>query len=142
MRTKEEIEHEGIVKSVSAQTLEIVIQSHSACAGCHAKGACGMSEMKQKLITVQRPEGAFKAGDKVMVYASLNNAFYSVLLAYILPSVLIIAAIFVIEKSGCSELTAAISSLSLLAVYFFMLYLCRGKINKKIKFSVEKTGNY
>lgn len=142
MRTKEEIEHEGIVKSVTAQTLEIVIQNHSACAACHAKGACGMSEMKQKLITVQRPEGEFKAGDKVMVYASLNNAFYSVLLAYILPSIILIAAIFFIEKSGCSELTAAIASLSLLAVYFFMLYLCRGKINKKIKFNVEKTGNY
>ena len=77
-----------------------------------------------------------------MVYASLNNAFYSVLLAYILPSIILIAAIFFIEKSGCSELTAAIASLSLLAVYFFMLYLCRGKINKKIKFNVEKTGNY
>ena len=142
MRTKEEIEHEGIVRSVTAQTLEIVIVSRSACAGCHAKGACGMADMKQKLITAQRPEGEFKAGDKVMVYASLSNAFYSVLLAYILPSVLLIAAIFFIEQSGCRELAAAVSSLSLLVLYFVMLYLFRGRINRKIKFNVKKTGNY
>ena len=138
MAAKEKIEHEGIVKNVSADTLEINIISRSACAGCHAKGACGMADMKQKTIPVQHPQGEFKAGEKVMVYASLNNAFYSVLLAYILPSILIITAIFFIEKSGCTELVAAVSSLSLLAFYFFILYLFRRKISKKIKFNVEK----
>ena len=120
MAAKEKIEHEGIVKNVSADTLEINIISRSA------------------TITVQHPQGEFKAGEKVMVYASLNNAFYSVLLAYILPSILIITAIFFIEKSGCTELVAAVSSLSLLAFYFFILYLFRRKISKKIKFNVEK----
>lgn len=142
MADKERIQHEGIVKSVSAQTLEVLINSHSACSGCHAKGACGMSDMKQKIITTIRPTGDIQVGDKVMVYASVSNAFYSVFLAYIMPSILIIAAIFFLEKSGSNELTAAVSSLVLLIVYFFILYLCRNKISKKIKFTVEKTGNY
>lgn len=142
MADKERIQHEGIVKSISAQTLEVLINSHSACSGCHAKGACGMSDMKQKIITTIRPTGDIQVGDKVMVYASVSNAFYSVFLAYIMPSILIIAAIFFLEKSGSNELTAAISSLILLIIYFFILYLCRNKISKKIKFTVEKTGNY
>lgn len=142
MAAKERIQHEGIVKSISAQTLEVLINSHSACSGCHAKGACGMSDMKQKIITTIRPAGDIQVGDKVMVYASVSNAFYSVFLAYIMPSILIIAAIFFLEKSGSNELTAAISSLILLVIYFFILYLCRNKISKKIKFTVEKTGNY
>lgn len=142
MAGKERVQHEGVVKSISAQTLEVLISSHSACSGCHAKGACGMAETKQKMITVRRPEGDLQVGDKVMVYASMNNAFYSVLLAYILPSLLIIAAIFFLEKSGCSELIAAISSLALLVLYFFILYLTRDKISKRIKFTVEKIGNY
>lgn len=142
MADKERIQHEGIVKSVSAQTLEVLINSHSACSGCHAKGACGMSDMKQKIITTIRPAGDIRVGDKVMVYASVGNAFYSVLLAYIMPSILILAAIFFLEKSGSNELTAAVTSLILLIVYFFILYLCRNKISKKIKFTVEKTGNY
>lgn len=141
MVSRERVQHEGIVKSVSAQTLEVVISSQSACSGCHAKSACGMADMKQKVITTHRPEGDIQAGDKVMVYASMHNAFYSVLLAYIMPSVLIIAAIFFLEKSGNDELTAAVTSLILLSLYFFILYLFRNKISKKIKFTVEKISN-
>lgn len=142
MAEKGKVQHEGIVKSISAQTLEVLISSHSACSGCHAKGACGMADKKDKIIVVRRPEGEIQIGDKVTVYASLNNAFYSVLLAYILPSLLIITAIFFLEKSGSDEVVAAIGSLILLVAYFFCLYFFRNKISKKIKFTVEKNGNY
>lgn len=94
------VQHEGIVKSISTQTLEVSIISHSACSGCHAKSACGIADMKEKVITAQRPREELRPGDKVIVYASVNNAFYSVLLAYIMPSILIIATIFFLEKSG------------------------------------------
>lgn len=100
-----------------------------------------MADMKQKTIITRKPETDIQVGDKVMVYASMNNAFYSVLLAYIMPSVLILTAIFFLEKSGSNELTAAVISLVLLVVYFFIIYLCRNKISKKIKFTVEKS-NY
>lgn len=92
------VQHEGIVKSISTQTLEVSIISHSACSGCHAKSACGIADMKEKVITAQRPREELRPGDKVIVYASVNNAFYSVLLAYIMPSILIIATIFFLEK--------------------------------------------
>lgn len=138
MTRNRKVEHEGIIQSLSAQTLDIVIDSHSACAGCHAKGACGISDMKQKIITARRPEGDFQVGERVMVYADLGNAFYSVWLAYVLPSIVIIGAIFFIEKTGSSELTAAMASLGLLALYFFMLYLFRNKISKRITFTVAK----
>lgn len=142
MTDTEKIQHDGIVKSISERTLEVMIVSLSACSGCHSRGACGMADAKQKIIEVQRPEGNYAVGEKVTVTASLHTAFYSVLLAYIFPSVLIIAAIFFIEKSEYSELTAGISGLFLLMLYFFVLYLLKNKINKKIKFTVEKTGNY
>lgn len=142
MAGKEKVQHEGIVKSISEKTLEVLINSHSACSGCHAKGSCGMGDAKQKIITVPLPEQEFRVGEQVTVYASLGNAFYSVLLAYIIPSVLIIAAIFFLEIAGKSELTAAVCSLLLLTLYFLVLYLSRNKIKKKIKFTVEKTSNY
>lgn len=138
MVVKERIQHEGIVTNVSDQTLEVLIDSLSACAGCHAKGVCGMADMKRKSITAVRFDATIKAGDKVMVCASMSNAFYSVLIAYVLPSFLIIATIFALEESGCKELVAAASGLTLLGLYFLFLYLFRDKIGKKIKFTVEK----
>ena len=142
MEKKERVQHEGVIKSISTQTLEILIVSRSACAACHAKSACGIADMQQKTITVQRSEGEFHVGDQVMVYASMNHAVYSVILAYIIPSMLILAAIFLLERSGSDELQAAVISLIFLSGYFFILYLLRNKISKQIKFTIEKIDNY
>jgi len=142
MAGKNEVRHEGVVTGISAQTLEVTIESHSACSACHAQDACSMADMKKKVITAKRPEGDFCLGDRVTVYASLRNALYSVVIAYVMPSILIIAGIFFLEKSGNDELTAAVGSLLLLIFYFIMLYLFRNKISKKIRFTVQKNGNY
>lgn len=138
MTGKNSIWHEGIVRDIKAQTIEVVIHSHSACSGCHAKGACGMSDVKQKIIIAERPAFDLKAGDRVVVYAAMGNAVYSVIIAYVVPSILIISAIFFLVRAGVSELTAAVTSLILLGVYFWALYLFRKKIGKKIKFTVSK----
>ena len=45
---KNTIEHDGIVTQVAETFIIVTIQSQTACAGCHAKGACGMSEMALK----------------------------------------------------------------------------------------------
>lgn len=84
---KNTIEHDGIVTQVAETFIIVTIQSQTACAGCHAKGACGMSEMALKSITTEKPNEDVKIGDKVIVSASTQNAMLSVLLAYIVPSI-------------------------------------------------------
>ena len=119
------VQHEGIVKSISTQTLEVSIISHSACSGCHAKSACGIADMKEKVITAQRPREELRPGDKVIVYASVNNAFYSVLLAYIMPSILIIATTEVrvtmiapMPKNSTEQMKAGMSAISTPYMFF------------------------
>ena len=63
------VQHEGIVKSISTQTLEVSIISHSACSGCHAKSACGIADMKEKVITAQRPRERLLLGITGLYYA-------------------------------------------------------------------------
>lgn len=142
MAGKNSIWHEGIVRDVAAQTIEVVINSHSACSGCHAKGACGMSDTKQKTVIAERPGFEIKAGDRVTVYATMNNAIYSVALAYVVPSALIILAVFMLVRIGVSELGAACASLAIPAAYFLILYQFRNKIGNKIKFTVEKKDSH
>lgn len=132
------ISHDGIVKSIGEQTIEVIINNHSACSGCHAKGICGISEVKQKTITAEKPLFEVKTGDKVTVYGTLDSAAFSVVMAYVLPSVIIIAAIVILTATGSSEIVAAIGSLATTAIYFLILYVNRRRIGKKIKFSIEK----
>ena len=73
---KNTIEHDGIVTQVADTFIIVTIQNQTACAGCHAKGACGMSEMALKSITAEKPNEEIKIGDKVIVSASTQNAIH------------------------------------------------------------------
>lgn len=130
--------HDGVVKSVGEQTIEVIINNHSACSGCHAKGMCGMSEVRQKTITAVKPSFDTKPGDNVTVYGTMDSAAFSVVMAYVLPSVIIIGSIAILSATGFSEIVAATGSLAATASYFLILYLNRRRIGKKIKFSIEK----
>ena len=96
-----------------------------------------MSEMALKSITAEKPNEDVKIGDKVIVSASTQNAMLSVLLAYIVPSILIIAVLALLILAGTSEVLAATLSLTTTTVYFIVLYLLRNKFSKKIKFKVK-----
>lgn len=134
---KNTIEHDGIVIKVADTYIIVAIQNQSACAACHSKGACGLSEVMQKNITAEKPNTNVKVGDKVIVSASTGNAMLSVLLAYIIPSALIIVILTLLVLAGFSEVMAATLSLLTIAIYFITLYLLRDKFAQKIKFKVK-----
>ena len=138
MAKNAKIGHDGIVRKVAEKAIEVVIENQSACAGCHAKGACGMADVKQKVITAELPLFPVAPGDKVTVYASLNNAVYSVVLAYVIPVLIIIAFICLLLHFGVGETVAAFGALGGIVVYFVLLYLNRKRIGGKIKFTLEK----
>ena len=85
-----------------------------------------------------RPSFPVKAGDRVRVAASLRNAMLSTLLAYVVPSAVIIAALAGLLQAGAGETIAAIGALGAAAIYFFILYLLRNKFARKIKFEVKR----
>lgn len=134
---KNTIEHDGIVIKVADTYIIVAIQNQSACAACHSKGTCGLSEVTQKNITAEKPHTNVKVGDKVIVSASTGNAMLSVLLAYIVPSALIIVILTLLVLAGFSEVMAATLSLLTIAIYFITLYLLRDKFAQKIKFKVK-----
>ena len=46
----ERVSHDGIIIGINDDEVEVKILSKSACASCNIKGACNMSEMKEKII--------------------------------------------------------------------------------------------
>lgn len=131
------IEHEGIVTKVENGGVRVTILSQSACADCQARGACSVSEMKEKEVEATTPAFPVKVGDRVKVSATLRNAMLSTLLAYVAPSALVIASLTVFLRTGASETASAIGALCATALYFFVLYLLRGHFARKIKFEIK-----
>jgi len=88
------IEHDGTVKSIENGAVTVKIISASACSGCHAKGVCSLSEMKEKTVIVP---GMYNVnqGNSVIIRMKRSMGYKALLLGYIFPMILFIAALVV-----------------------------------------------
>ena len=125
------VSHKGVVVAVDGRRLKVQIESVSACAACHAKGMCTLSDKEEKLIDIESPAAVDKkVGDVVTVVVTQQRGMQAVVLAYILPAIVVILSL-VGMLNIVSEPVAIILSLLSLAVYYILLYLFRNRISSK-----------
>jgi positive regulator of sigma E activity len=136
----ETIQHDGTVKKVDSNSVLVSITSSTACEGCHAEGMCGISGKEEKIIDIK---GRYDVspGDTVTVLMEQSAGYKAVILSYLIPIVIVIAGLIVLNSLSASELTAGLVSISLLAPYFFILYLFRKKINRVFTFTLKTKYN-
>lgn len=125
------VSHKGVVVAVDGNKIKVQIESVSACAACHAKGMCTLSDKEDKLIDIECSKAVGKkVGDVVTVVVAQQRGMQAVVLAYILPAIVVIISLVGLLNI-VSEPVAIILSLLLLAVYYLILYLLRNKISSK-----------
>lgn len=134
---EEHVSHPGVVVGINEQDLEIEILSASSCGSCNIKSACGMSEMKEKRITVPRPQDKeFIVGQPVSIIMSAKQGNKAALLAYFIPT-LIIIVLTVILSNLMKEWLAALVGIGALAVYYVILYFFRDKLRDKFTYEIR-----
>lgn len=138
MRTKDTIEHMGIIKSIDDYQINVSVIAMSACASCHAKGACSVSDMQEKLIEIKNPPTGFSVGEKVKIVMKQALGFRALFLGYILPFLIVLISLFVFVEITGSEGKGAIIALGLLIPYYLILYLKKDKLSKTFSFNIEK----
>lgn len=140
--SNETISHEGVITEINDDELKIKILAKSACAACHAKSACTMSDMAEKILTVPKPKGRdFQLFQKVVVKMTVGQGNKAAVLAYLVPFVLLVAVLFIMLGIGLSEGLAALISIAALAPYYIILYLCRDKLKNRFEYTIEAFEN-
>ncbi|MBN1339193.1 MAG: SoxR reducing system RseC family protein [Bacteroidales bacterium] len=136
----EEISHTGTIQRSDRQNHYVLITSASACAGCHARGACHLNEVADKIIEVSREKDDFecKPGEKVRVIMENRLGLHAVLLGYIVPFCLLLAALIVTHAITRMEGLSALIALGTLLLYYLILYRFRHRLRKKFEFRIEK----
>lgn len=122
------IKHKGVIRSVDPLVAEII--SESACAACHAKGYCSMSEQKRKEITITTPPTDWTpvVGQEVEVVMRTALGVKAVWLAMGIPFLLLAAAVLGCVLLHTQEWVMGVSVLGVLTVYYFSLYLLKDRI--------------
>jgi sigma-E factor negative regulatory protein RseC len=132
------IEHLGRVEAITTNEISVVIVSQSACASCHAKGACSASDVEEKRIVVKKPNHNYSVGETVKVTMNQSLGFKALFLGYLLPLIIVLVTLFVFSGVGYTEAQAGIFSLLVLPPYYLILYLLRNKIAKEFYFDIDK----
>ena len=136
--SEETISHAGVITKITDDTLEIRITAMSACAACHAKSACNMSDQTEKVLTVPRPQGQdFQLLQKVNVIMAVGQGNKAAVLAYLIPILILLAALFICLGIGLSEGLSALIGIGALIPYYLILYAQRDKLKKKFEYRIE-----
>lgn len=139
MSSSSEISHKGRVVSVTPEVTTVEIVSESACGACHAKGLCSLGDSKVKMVEVPTSGWSdIRPGDEVEVVLKASMGHKAVLLAYMIPLVLLVAVLLVAVSAGVGELYAGLAALAAVAVYYFGLWLMRGRLRNEYIFNIKK----
>lgn len=109
----------------------------SACASCHSKGTCSVSDMKEKIIEIPNNNGNYTVGQEVNVTMTKKQGDVAVLYSYALPLVVLITTIIIASKYA-NELITGLLALGAIAVYFLIIYFFRNKISNKFQFTISE----
>ncbi|WP_321280618.1 SoxR reducing system RseC family protein [Marinifilum fragile] len=141
MSNPKQIDHEGTILEIMDGKITVGIVNVSACAGCHAKGACTMSDMKEKSIDVIDYSNKFSVGEKVRLTYRESLGWFALMLAYVIPFVLVLLVLFIATAFTNDELISGLLSLAILPPYYIILSFFKGRLKKTFSFTIEKIVN-
>ena len=134
---KENIEHSGIITEINDSTIFISIIAASACASCHAKGVCGIADMKEKIIEVANKNYDYKVGETVTVVLEKALGMKAVFYGYFLPFIIVLLSLIILTSTTENEGLSGLLSIGLTIPYYIILYYNRDKMKSKFEFRLK-----
>ncbi|MBP5393574.1 MAG: SoxR reducing system RseC family protein [Bacteroidaceae bacterium] len=136
MDKKDTIKHKGIVESIGTKSCWVRILQASACSSCEARKLCRSSESKEKLVEVKGHYPTLQVGNQVTLVGSVRQGLRASVLAYVIPLILMLVALFAGTRLGGDGI-GALAALLFLALYYGVLFLLRDKLDKQFSFKIE-----
>lgn len=138
MSSNSEISHRGRIVSITPEVTTVEIVSESACAACHAKGLCSLGDSSVKQVELPtRGWDNYTVGQEVSVVLRASMGHKAVWLAYVVPLVLMVAALLGTLSAGGAELLAGIVAIGAVALYYGVIWLLRDRLKSEYIFNIK-----
>lgn len=133
----DKIQHDGIIQQINTDSIFVSIISMATCASCQVKGACSASDMQEKIVEVKKEANrSYEIGDKVTIMIDQSVGTWAVLLGYVFPLILVVAALIILTSIMEDQGNAGLISIGLLIPYYTGLYLSRKYTANKFEFKL------
>ena len=139
MKQAEQIEHKGTVAFVGRDVVLVNIEVMEACGSCASRKACAMGQGTTREILVSTPDAEkYSVGEVVNLSVKQTAGVAAVFFCYVLPLIVMLAALVVMVSLGFMEGTSALTALCSLLTYYLLLWLFRKHISRKVVFTINK----
>lgn len=139
MAKSSEISHIGRIVEINPEFTSVQIISMSACAQCHAKGMCGVSDAQTKIIMVPTdPYTEYQIGDEVKVLLKKTMGLKAVWISYVIPLIILMILILSLSAVTVHELYVGVGAIAGVALYYLVIYLLRDKLTKDFVFYIKE----
>ena len=138
MSSNSEISHRGRIVSITPELTTVEIVSESACAACHAKGLCSLGDSMVKQVELPtRGWDNYRVGQEVDLVLRASMGHKAVWLAYVLPLIVMVAALLGTLSAGGTELLAGLTAIGAVALYYGVIWLLRGRLRNEYVFNIK-----
>ena len=138
MAKKNEIMHSGKILEINPDFTTVQIIVSTACAACHAKSMCGMSEDEEKVIMVPTdPYADHQVGDEVQVMTKMTMGLKAVWISYVIPLAILMILILSLSSVIGNELLLGLVAIAGVALYYFFIWLFRDKLSNEFVFYIK-----
>ncbi|MDN4753298.1 SoxR reducing system RseC family protein [Porphyromonadaceae bacterium W3.11] len=128
----------GRVQEIHNGSIDVLVERHSACSGCHAKGMCSSADRRDETFTITDFPLGLQVGDRVRIVASKSgNPMKAVLYAFVIPLVLLLIEVVLFSIMGVEENILLVILIASLALYTFILWVFRKFFERKFRLRVE-----
>ena len=129
--------HSGKILEINPDFTTVQIIVSSACAACHAKSMCGMSEDEEKVIMVPTdPYADHQVGDEVQVMTKMTMGLKAVWISYVIPLAILMILILSLSSVIGNELLLGLVAIAGVALYYFFIWLFRDKLSNEFVFYI------
>ncbi len=132
------IKHSGIIKDIDSKQYYVSIIAQSACAACHAKSVCNVTELQEEIIDIPKEEtDSYKIGDRVEILMEKSLGPKAVMLGYVIPFLVLLTTLIISLNIFDSEGVAGLLSLGILIPYYLILFLVKDRLKKTFVFKIR-----
>lgn len=140
----ERMEHTGVVKQVSFNSIVVSVEEPCQCEGCSIAIVCnGGQEKSRDEIVIPRPRGeardAFSPGDRVKLEATSGSQLRATLFTFVIPTIIILAAVLLLlaYAPGLGKPLTVLAAIGAVAVYELILYLFRKDLAMAVTWQIR-----
>lgn len=133
--------HEGKVVQITDACVHVQIAINDACQHCNSKKSCMIFNARERIIDVNcsNPQD-YEIGEIVDLQMKTTIGLKAVWFAYVIPFLVLVGTIIVGVNIMDNELLVVLIAFGILALYYFLIYFKRKKINQIFTFTLLKKG--